>query len=51
MADLSLPSGYGGLTRFNTEYPSKFMLAPKHVIGFIIAVIVFVTALKIFFPV
>jgi len=51
MADTSLPSGYGGLMRFNAEYPSKFMISPKGVIGFIIGVVAFVLLLKVVFPI
>jgi preprotein translocase subunit Sec61beta len=50
MGDLNLPSGYGGLVRYNEEYPSKIMLKPAHVIAFVIAVVVFVIALKVFWP-
>ena len=48
---LNMPSSYGGLMRYNEEYKSKFMLKPAHVIVFIIAIILFVEVLKIFFPV
>ena len=43
MADqgVNLPGGFGGLTRFNEEYPSKFNLKPTHVIGFIILIVLF----------
>jgi len=46
---ISMPSGSGGLMRYNEEYPSKFMLKPTHVVLFIIAIIAFVAVLKIFF--
>jgi preprotein translocase subunit Sec61beta len=46
---LSMPSGAGGLMRYSDEYKSSFMLKPSHVVIFIIAVIVFVAVLKIFF--
>ncbi|VVB77749.1 Sec61beta family protein [uncultured archaeon] len=48
---LSMPSSYGGLMRYNEEYKSKFMLKPAHIIVFIIAIIVLVAALKVFYPV
>ncbi|MBS3074375.1 preprotein translocase subunit Sec61beta [Candidatus Pacearchaeota archaeon] len=53
MADniISTPSGFGGLMRYNEEYPSKFKLSPIAVVSLIIAVILFVIALNIFFPV
>lgn len=53
MADdkISMPGSMGGLMRYDEEYKSKFMLGPAHVVVFIILVIVFVTILKIFWPV
>jgi len=48
---ISMPAGFGGLKWFSEEYPSKLMLDPKHVIIFIIAIIIFVLGLKIFFPI
>ncbi len=51
MADsLNVPSSMGGLVRYNEEYESKLKLKPEHVIIFIIIVIVFTLALKIFWP-
>ncbi|MDO8622726.1 MAG: preprotein translocase subunit Sec61beta [archaeon] len=44
---VSLPSGYGGLMRFNEEYASKINLKPYHVIIFVILIV----ALRIFLPV
>jgi len=52
MADkISMPTGFGGLMRYNEEYPSKFKLKPAHVVAFVISIILFVLALKLFFPV
>lgn len=52
MADvISTPSGFGGLMRYNEEYHSKFKLTPTAVVAFIIAIIIFVIGLNIFFPV
>ncbi len=48
---ISTPSGFGGLMRYNEEYPSKFKLTPTHVIAFIISIIIFVVVLNVFFPV
>jgi preprotein translocase subunit Sec61beta len=47
---LSMPSAGGGLIRYNEEYKSRFMIKPAHVVLFIILIIVFVVALKIFYP-
>ena len=43
MADnrISMPSGFGGLMRFDQEYTSKFMLKPIHVIAFIVLILAF----------
>jgi preprotein translocase subunit Sec61beta len=38
---ISLPGGYGGLTRFSEEYESKFNLKPAHVIVMVILIILF----------
>ena len=53
MADnkIHMPGSFGGLMRYDEEYTSKFMLTPTQVIGFIVAIMVFVVALKMFFPV
>jgi hypothetical protein len=45
MADVNMPSGFGGLVRFKEEYSSAFSLKPVHVIGFIILIIAFRIAL------
>ncbi|MDP2628856.1 MAG: preprotein translocase subunit Sec61beta [Nanoarchaeota archaeon] len=50
MADkINLPSGYGGLMRYDEEYASKFNLKPIHVIGFIVLIILFRISLSMFF--
>jgi len=46
---VSLPGGFGGLMRFNEEYPSIFSLKPMHVILFVILIIIFRISLGIFF--
>jgi len=52
MADkINMPAGFGGLVRYSEEYKSKIMIKPAHIIGFVIAIIMFVTALKIFWPI
>lgn len=48
---ISMPGSFGGLMRYDEEYKSKFMLTPAQVIGFIIVVVLFVIALKAFWPV
>lgn len=50
MADankISLP-GMGGLMRYDEEYRSRFMITPVQVIAFVVGVVVFVMALKLF---
>ncbi|MGV8151467.1 MAG: preprotein translocase subunit Sec61beta [Candidatus Nanoarchaeia archaeon] len=51
MADggISMPSGSGGLMRYNEEYDSRIKLKPEHVILLVAATVIFVYALKIFF--
>lgn len=48
---INVPAGFGGLVRYGEEYESRFKLKPEHVIVFIVAVIIFVLILKIFFPI
>lgn len=52
MADnkINMPGAFGGLMRYDEEYKSRFMITPGQVIGFIVAIIVIVLALKIFWP-
>ena len=51
MADnkIHMPSGYGGLMRFEEEYESKIMLKPIHVIAFVILILAFRVFLGAFF--
>lgn len=49
MADkINLPGAFGGLMRYDEEYKSRFMLSPGQIIGFVVFIIVFVLALKLF---
>jgi len=48
---LQMPGVFGGLMKYDEEYRSRFMISPAMVVGFIIFIIVFVVAMKIFFPV
>lgn len=48
---MHMPGVFGGLMRYDAEYVSKFMLSPMAVVAFVVAVIVFVLILKIFFPI
>jgi len=45
---INMPGAFGGLMRYDEEYDSKFMLSPTQVIGFVVVVILFVIALKVF---
>jgi preprotein translocase subunit Sec61beta len=51
MADsgMSMPSGMGGLMRFNEEYPSKLRISPEIVVVLIVIVIIGMTILKLTF--
>ena len=51
LGGISMPSSSGGLMRYNEEYKSSIKLKPTHVVLFIIAIVAFVTILKIFFPI
>ncbi len=53
MADskINMPGSFGGLMRYDEEYKSRFMLSPVHILVFIIAIILFVVALKVFWPI
>ena len=46
---INMPSGIGGLTRFNQNPDSKFTLTPTHVIGLIVAIIMLRISLGYFF--
>ena len=46
-----MPSSFGGLMRYSEEYSSPFKFSPTQVVIFIIAIIAFVAALKIFWPI
>ena len=48
---IHMPGAFGGLMRYDDEFKSRFMISPAVVIGAIIAIILLVIALKIFFPV
>ena len=48
---ISMPTGFGGLMRYNEEYHSKYRLEPMHVIVFVIILILFVIGLNLFSPV
>lgn len=47
---LNMPSSYGGLMRYNEEYESPFKLSPEQVIFFVVAIVIFVTVMKVFWP-
>jgi preprotein translocase subunit Sec61beta len=49
--NINIPSGMGGLVRYGEEAESRFMLKPAHVIGFVVLTVLFVLALRIFFPI
>jgi len=53
MADnkIQMPGVFGGLMRYDSEYKSNFMISPVAVMAFIVAIVLFVILLKIFFPV
>jgi preprotein translocase subunit Sec61beta len=48
---IQIPTGFGGIVRYKEEFDSKLKISPIAVIGFIIAIIVFVLFLRIFLPI
>ena len=42
-----MPGTFGGLMKYDDEYDSKFKISPGQVVGFIVALVVFVSILKI----
>ena len=48
---MQMPGVFGGLTRYDSEFKSRFILSPGQVIGFVVFVFVFVLFLKLFFPI
>ncbi|MFH1290746.1 MAG: preprotein translocase subunit Sec61beta [Nanoarchaeota archaeon] len=48
---IHMPGVFGGLMRYDDEYKSRFMVSPAQVIGFVVAIVVFVLALKLLFPI
>jgi len=46
---VNLPGGFGGLVRYNEEYPSKFNLKPTYVIVFIVLILLFRVSLGIIY--
>ena len=44
---INMPAGFGGLMRYGTEYKSKLILKPSHVIVFVIMIILFSIVLRI----
>lgn len=45
---ISMPGPFGGLMRYDEEYNSRFMITPVQALGFVIAIVLFVLALKLF---
>ena len=48
---IQMPSGFGGLMRYDEEYTSRFMISPTQVIGFLILILLIVFGLNLFWPV
>ncbi|MEX0932783.1 MAG: hypothetical protein WDZ77_01655 [Candidatus Pacearchaeota archaeon] len=46
---VNIPSGFGGLMRFNEGYESFFTLKPSHVIIFVALIVFFRIGLEVFF--
>ena len=48
---VQMPGVFGGLMRYDEEYASRFLVSPTQVIFLIVAIVVFVFALKLLFPI
>jgi|TARA_B100002003_G_scaffold134882_1_gene124702 preprotein translocase subunit Sec61beta len=48
-SSMGMSAGFGGLTRYNEEYDSKFKFGPGAVVGMIIVTIVLVVGLRFFY--
>ena len=48
---MQMPGVFGGLMRYDAEYKSRFMIKPSSVIAFVVVVMLFVLAMKAFFPI
>jgi len=48
-SEMSMPAGFGGLTRFKEEYNSKLKFGPGVVVVAIIVVIALITGLRIIY--
>jgi preprotein translocase subunit Sec61beta len=50
MADnMTMSTGFGGLTQYKEEYNSKFKFGPGAVVGMIIATIILVVGLRVLY--
>jgi len=49
--NIAMPSGSGGLMRYNEEYRSALRLKPAYVVLFLILIVAAVAVLKLFFPI
>jgi preprotein translocase subunit Sec61beta len=47
--EMSMPAGFGGLTRYKEEYNSKLKFGPGVVVAAIIVVIALIAGLRIFY--
>ncbi len=48
---VGVPSAFGGIVRYDSEYKSRLTITPVQVFIFVALVLIFVIALKIFWPV
>jgi len=48
-ANVNVPSGFGGLMRFNEDYESIFNLKPSHIIIFVVLIVVFRILLEVIY--
>lgn len=48
---IRMPGLFGGLMRYDSEFESKLSFSPATVVGFVILILAFVFALRVFVPV
>lgn len=48
---IHVPSGIGGIMRYDSEYKSRFMISPTAVVVFIVFVLIFAIALRVLLPI
>ncbi|MBS3076901.1 hypothetical protein J4233_01380 [Candidatus Pacearchaeota archaeon] len=48
---IHMPGAFGGLMRYDEEFNSRFIITPGQVIVFLVAILLIVLGMKLFFPI